>query len=70
MGTEVLDSAGGLESEGWLMCQQHEAEMNYLVSQELRQIRAAWEKHKSGEAPLTDEQIKELVIRKIMLDEQ
>jgi dissimilatory sulfite reductase (desulfoviridin) alpha/beta subunit len=51
------------------MCQQHEGESRYLRSHELREIRDAWEKHKSGEKPLTNEQILELAVRKIMLEE-
>lgn len=52
------------------MCQAYEGESRYVRSSELRQIREAWEKHKSGEAPLTDEQLKELAIRKLMLEEE
>jgi len=36
---------------------------------ELREIREAYEKHKSGEKPLTDEQLRELAVRKLMLSE-
>lgn len=52
------------------MCQAYEGERSYMVSREQREIREAWEKHQSGEKPLTEEQIKELAIRKLMLDEQ
>lgn len=34
---------------------------------ELSEIQEVWRKHESGEKPLTDEQIKELVVRKFML---
>ncbi len=52
------------------MCQQFEGESRYVRSQELREIREAWEAHKSGEKPLSDEQVRELAVRKIMLEEQ
>lgn len=51
------------------MCQQYEGESRYVRSQELREIREAWEAHKSGERPLTDDQIRDLAVRKIMLEE-
>jgi hypothetical protein len=52
------------------MCQAYEGERQYMVTQELREIRETWNKHISGEKPLTDEQVKELAIRKLMLEEQ
>ena len=51
------------------MCQAYEGERSYSVAKELREIREIWEKHKSGEKPLTDEQIRELAVRKLMLEE-
>lgn len=41
-----------------------------MRSQELREIRDKWERHKSGESVLTEQQIKDLAVRKIMLEEQ
>lgn len=52
------------------MCQAYEGERNYVVAVELREIQTIWEKHKSGEKPLSDEELKELAIRKLMLLEQ
>ena len=51
------------------MCQAYEGESNYMRSQELREIREAWEKHQSGEKPLTEDELKDLAIRKLMLSE-
>lgn len=52
------------------MCQQFEAEKNYLIARDLREIRATWNKHESGEHPLTYEEIKTLAIRKLMLEDR
>lgn len=52
------------------MCQAYEGEHNYVVVTELREIQIAWEKHKSGEKLLSDEELKDLAIRKLMLLEQ
>lgn len=49
------------------MCQQYDGERQYMVRSELREIRRKWERHESGEAPLTDEEIKDLVVQKMML---
>jgi len=51
------------------MCQAYEGERNFLVHQEIEEIRDTWAKHQSGEIVLTNEQIKELCVRKMMLDE-
>lgn len=52
------------------MCQAYEGEHNYVVAAELREIQIAWEKHKSGEKLLSDEELKDLAVRKLMLLEQ
>ncbi len=51
------------------MCQVYEAEKEYVVRGELAEIRRKWEKHQSGEEPLTDDEIQELAVRKFMLEE-
>ena len=51
------------------MCQEYEGERNFVVRQEIAEIREKWSKHQSGELPLTDLEIRELCVRKIMLDE-
>lgn len=51
------------------MCQQGEGERRYFVGQELREIRETYRKHCSGEAPLSEDQLKELCIRKLMLED-
>lgn len=49
------------------MCQAYEGERQYVVSGELREIQEKWKKHESGEAPLTEDEIRELAVRKLML---
>lgn len=49
------------------MCQAYEGERRHVVRGELNEINEQWRKHKSGEAVLNDEQVKELVVRKMML---
>ena len=49
------------------MCQAYEGEARYVAGGEKREIMDKWNKHESGEAPLTDDEIKELAIRKMML---
>lgn len=49
------------------MCQAYEGERKWVVSQELKEIHDAWEKHKNGEKVLNEEEIKELAVRKLML---
>ena len=49
------------------MCQAYEGEHNYVVASELREIQIAWELHKSGEKPLSEEELKDLAVRKLML---
>lgn len=51
------------------MCQAYEGEKQYVIASELSEIRRKWEAHKSGEHQLTEEEIKELVIQKMMLEE-
>lgn len=52
------------------MCQHYESERSFVVNAELREIRERWEKHKSGEAPLTDAEAMDLAVRKLMLEER
>lgn len=52
------------------MCQAYEGERRYMVVTELQDILEAWEKHKSGEHPLTADELRELAIRKLMLEEE
>ena len=49
------------------MCQQSEAEHNYLVSRELREIKDRYAQHVSGAKPLTDDELKALAIKKLVL---
>lgn len=51
------------------MCQAYDGEKQFVIANELSEIRKKWEAHKSGEHPLTDEEIKALVIQKLMLEE-
>ena len=51
------------------MCQAFEGESRGLKRQELREIHIAWEKHESGEKPLSDQELHKLAIRKLMLEE-
>ena len=39
------------------------------VQQDRAEILEKWAKHESGESPLSDEEIKNLCVRKLMLDE-
>lgn len=52
------------------MCQAYEAERNYVVSREKDQIIEKWESYQRGEIDLTDDEIKSMVVRMIMLREQ
>jgi len=52
------------------MCQKYEGERSYMVGAELREIKEKWRKHESGEAPLTDEEITQLAVRKLILRER
>lgn len=49
------------------MCQAYEGERQFVVNSELREIQEAREAHKSGGKPLTDEEINDLAVRKLML---
>lgn len=51
------------------MCQAYEGEANCMRARDLREIREAWEKHQSGEKPLTEQELKELAVRKLMASE-
>lgn len=49
------------------MCQQFENEKNYLMARDMAEIKRIWAAHESGERPLSDEEIRQLAIRKLML---
>lgn len=40
-----------------------------MAETERREIMAAWREHESGEKPLTEDEIKTLAVRKLMLDD-
>ena len=48
------------------MCQAYEGEKAYLFRSERAQRRARWEAHKSGEQPLTDEELQTLMVEEMM----
>lgn len=52
------------------MCQAYEGERRAIVGGELAEIREQWRRHQSGEHPLTDKQVTELVVRKMMLEDR
>ena len=49
------------------MCQQFEHESQFVARGEMREIRERYEKHTSGEAPLTDAEVQDLAVRMLML---
>lgn len=51
------------------MCQAYEGERRSVVRSELAEIKEAWRRHQSGEAPLSDTDLRKLVLRKMMLEE-
>ena len=51
------------------MCQAFESEKRSLIAVEQTKLRRKWEAHESGERPLSQDEINELVVRKIMLDD-
>lgn len=51
------------------MCQQSEGEKNYLMARDMREVRAIWAAHESGERPLSPEEIHRLAVRKLMLED-
>lgn len=51
------------------MCQAYEGEKNYVIASEKAKIREEYEKHKSGEKPISEERLKELSIEILMLNE-
>lgn len=51
------------------MCQAFHGEQQGLIQSELFEIRRKWEKHKSGEAPLTYDELLNLAVKKMMLEE-
>lgn len=51
------------------MCQAFHGEQQGLIRSELFEIRRKWERHKSGEALLTHDEIMDLVVKKMMLEE-
>lgn len=52
------------------MCQAYEAERRIVVGGELAEIQEAWRRHQSGEAPLSDDEVRRLAVRKMMLEER
>lgn len=52
------------------MCQQFEGEKSYLMASDMREIRKIWAAHESGEHPLSDSEIHQLAIRKLMLEDR
>lgn len=51
------------------MCQHYEGESRYVARSEMSDIRERYARHESGEAPLTDAEIKDLAVRMLMLRE-
>lgn len=51
------------------MCQQFDGESRYVTRSEMADIRERYVRHESGQAPLTDSEIKDLAIRMLMLRE-
>lgn len=51
------------------MCQQGEGEKNYLMARDMREIRAIWAAHESGQRVLSLEEVHRLCIRKLMLED-
>lgn len=51
------------------MCQAYEGERAYLVRRDLDEIKQKYNAHKSGEKPLSDEELLKLAIEKMMLEE-
>ena len=52
------------------MCQAFAAENRVMKALDMHEIHSAWAKHKSGERRLTPEQIHELMVRKLMLEDE
>jgi hypothetical protein len=52
------------------MCQAYEAEREWLVRRDLREIRQRFEDHKNGKKKLTDEELQKIAIEKLMLEER
>jgi len=52
------------------MCQHYEAESQYVSRMEMHEIRQRYAKHESGEALLSEKEIKDMMIRVIMLRDQ
>lgn len=51
------------------MCQAFEGEKRLMIARDQDEIRRAWEAHESGERLLSADELKELVVRKLMLDD-
>jgi hypothetical protein len=51
------------------MCQAYDGEARSVAMAERREIRDLWQRHKSGEVPLSDEELLELAVRKLMLND-
>jgi hypothetical protein len=51
------------------MCQAYEGEARSIARGERHEISEAWRKHQSGERRLTDAELRDLVIQRLMLDD-
>lgn len=51
------------------MCQAFHGEQQGLIRSELFEIRRKWERHQSGEVPLTHDELLDLAVKKMMLEE-
>lgn len=51
------------------MCQAFEGEKRSMIARDQDEIARMWAAHKSGEHRLSADELKELVVRKIMLDD-
>lgn len=49
------------------MCQAYEGEANLVRWMELAEIKSRYQDHVSGENPLTDDELEDLAIQKLML---
>lgn len=52
------------------MCQQFEGEKAYLQARDMAEVRRIWAAHESGEHPLTDAEIHQLCVRKLVLEDR
>lgn len=49
------------------MCQQFEGESRFVANSEMQAIRERYARHESGEALLTEAELKDLTVRMLML---